>query len=340
MPSGSARTTLATVAASAGVSVATVSKVINGRTDVSPTTRARVQALLRQHDYVSRRVPAGGTPSIALLFQNDLNAYMTEIMNGALDAAADLTVSVVVSVLSLAKGTSEPTDWAKDVIAAGRKAVVAVTTELTASDVGALSRARLPLVVVNPLTTPHARLTSVGSTDFSGGIAATNHLLALGHRKIGYIGGAPLAPCNQARMAGFRSAMHAAGAPVIEEYLRSEQEAYDDGVASGAELMDLRDRPTALLAFNDEVALGVLEAARTRGLRVPAELSVVGFDDTQMARLSSPPLTTVRQPLREMGAVALRTAVQLSAGARVDFRHIELATELVVRGSTAQPDAP
>ena len=85
------------------------------------------------------------------------------------------------------------------------------------------------------------------------------------------------------------------------------------------------------------MALGVVEAARVRGLRVPEDLSVVGFDDTQMARLSSPPLTTVRQPLRQMGAVALRTAVQLGTGTKVDFSHIELATELVVRDSTAPP---
>ncbi len=338
MTSSTARTTLATVAASAGVSVATVSKVINGRTDVAPTTRARIQDLLRQLEYVPRRPPIAEAPTIELFFQGNLNAYCTEIMNGVLDAAADLTVPVVVSVRPRHQLKSEPAAWARDLAAAGRKAAVAVTTLLTAGDLDALSRARVPLVVIDALNMPHARVTSVGSTNFTGGVAATQHLLSLGHRRIAYVGGPASAACNQARMHGFRGAMHAAGIPVTEAYVWSGQVTYGDGVARGTELLDLPDPPTAVLAFNDELALGVVEAARVRGLRIPAGLSVVGFDDTEMARFASPPLTTVRQPLREMGAVALRTAVRLARGEKVDFRHVELATELVVRGSTAPVD--
>ncbi|HEY7008012.1 MAG TPA: substrate-binding domain-containing protein, partial [Jatrophihabitantaceae bacterium] len=112
-----------------------------------------------------------------------------------------------------------------------------------------------------------------------------------------------------------------------------------DGVVEGGALLDLPRPPTAIFAGNDESALGVLEAARSRGLRVPEDLSLVGFDDTEAARVASPPLTTVAQPLRKMGAVALRTALRLAAGERVDSHHVELATELVVRGSTASPPA-
>ena len=336
--SAPAHTTLATVAASAGVLVATVSKVINGRTDVDRTTRARIQKLLLQLEYFPWRAPIVKAPTIELLFQDNLNAYCTEIMNGVLDAAADLTVPVVVSVRRQPQRKSEPAAWARDLAAAGRKAVVAVTTMLTAGDLNALSRAGVQLVVIDVLNMPHARVTCVGSTNFAGGVAATQHLLSLGHRRIAYVGGPASAACNQARMHGFRGTMHTAGIPVTEGYVSSEQQTYGDGVARGTELLDLSDPPTAVLAFSDELALGVVEAARVRGFRIPADLSVVGFDDTQMARLSSPPLTTVRQPLREMGALALRTAVRLAAGARVDFRHVELATELVVRGSTAPID--
>jgi len=122
--------------------------------------------------------------------------------------------------------------------------------------------------------------------------------------------------------------------------VRSGQRYYEDGVASGSALIDLPEPPTAVFAFSDEVAPGVIEAARVRGLRIPEDINVVGFDDTHLARRSSPPLTTVRQPLREMGAVALRTALQLAAGQKVDSPHVELATELVVRGSTAAVDVP
>jgi LacI family transcriptional regulator len=335
MPTVGARATLATVAASAGVSVATVSKVINGRSDVAATTRARVQELLREHDYVGRRVELPGSPTIELFFQADLGSYATEIMQGVLDAAADVRVAVVVTVRSRGQRSSVPAAWARDLSAKGRRAVVGVTTSLTAGDLNALSRARIPLVVIDPMNMPHARLTSVGSTNFAGGMAATQHLVSLGHRRIAYIGGSPSGAINQARVHGFRAAMEAAGVPIPEGYVRLVQNRYDDGVACGTELIDLRERPTAIFAYSDELALGVIEAARERGLRVPGDLSIVGFDDTQMARLASPPLTTVRQPLREMGAVALRTALELAAGEKVHFSHVELATELVERGSTA-----
>ncbi len=100
-------------------------------------------------------------------------------------------------------------------------------------------------------------------------------------------------------------------------------------------MLDLPRAPTAIFAGSDEMAVGIMEAARARGLRIPEDLSIVGFDDTQIAQVTSPPLTTIRQPLREMGGVALRTALRLAAGERIDSHHVELATELVVRGSTA-----
>jgi LacI family transcriptional regulator len=179
-------------------------------------------------------------------------------------------------------------------------------------------------------------VTSVGSTNFAGGLAATHHLLGLGHRQIAYLGGPAAAACNQARMHGYRGAMEAEGAPVPDGYVRTGRFSYEHGIAGGAALLDLPQPPTAVFAGSDETALGVIEAARSRGLRVPEDLSVVGFDDTPVARLAAPPLTTVRQPLREMGAVAVRTALRLAAGERVDSHHVELATELVVRQSTAQ----
>ena len=194
----------------------------------------------------------------------------------------------------------------------------------------------MPLVVIDPLNMPHARFTSVGSTNFAGGMAATQHLLSLGHRRIAYIGGPASATCNQARMHGYRAAMEADGAPVPPGYVTTGRFFdYENGVAMGSELIDLPERPTAMFAFSDELALGAIEAARVRGLRIPEDLSVVGFDDTQLARMASPPLTTVRQPLREIGGVALRTALRLAAGEKIESHHVELATTLVVRGSTA-----
>jgi LacI family transcriptional regulator len=336
------RATLAAVAASAGVSVATVSKVVNGRSDVAESTRSLVQSVLRQHDYVApgpRRGEAGpaGKAAVDLEFDAELNAYSCEILQGAIDAATEEDVSVVVSIRASSRGVDRTAAWARNLVAAGRSALVAVTSELTSGHLAALSRAGLPLVVIDPMSLPRAEVTSVGSTNFAGGLAATEHLLALGHRRIAYLGGPASAGCNQARMHGYRAAMEAAGAPVPPEYLMNGEFRYRYGVAGGTSLITLAEPPTAVFAGSDEIALGVMEAARAHGMRVPDDLSLVGFDDIQPARMASPPLTTVRQPLRQMGGVALRTALRLANGEKIESHHVELATELVVRGSTARP---
>jgi LacI family transcriptional regulator len=340
VPPKDRRATLATVAASAGVSVATVSKVLNGRADVGPATRALVETLLRQHQYSGRRPTSvrrtSATARVEVLFSRPMNAYSTEVLQGVLDAAPESGTAVAVSVPVRPHGIA----WARNLASAGRLAVISVVNDLSPEDLRALVRAHLPLVVIDPGSEPRARVPSVGSTNFAGGVAAAQHLLSLGHRRIAYIGGPASASHNLARMHGYRAAMEAAGAPVPEEYLRPGQFLYRDGVAGTIFLLDLDPPPTAIFAGSDETAAGVIEAARGRGLRVPEDLSVVGFDDTQVARFASPPLTTVRQPLREMGGVALRTALRLSEGEKLDSHHVELATELIIRHSTAPPAQP
>ncbi|MFL6077105.1 MAG: LacI family DNA-binding transcriptional regulator [Mycobacteriales bacterium] len=328
------RATLASVARSAGVSIATVSKVLNGRSDVSPRTRVRVQELLDQHDYVApvlRRTETPQRPTIELQFEGEFRSYAAEALEGILEAAAELGVSVVIS-----KPDHGP-HWARDLVLAGRRALIAVTTVYTAAHLDALDRAGLPLVVLDPLHLPHTGVTSVGATNFAGGLAATQHLLSLGHQRIAYLGGPAMAACNQARMHGYRAAMEAESMPIPASYVRHGEFTYQSGLQGAAALLDLAEPPTAIFAGNDEIALGVIETARTRGRPIPEDLSIVGFDDTLLARMASPSLTAVRQPLREMGAVALRTALRLANGEKIESHHVELATQLVVRDSTAPP---
>jgi LacI family transcriptional regulator len=334
------RATLATVAASAGVSVATVSKVLNGRSDVAPATRALVQDLLDEHDYVARRPEPSRVATVELLFHDELNAYSVEVFEGILSTARDIGAAVAVSLRPRGEGRSaavRSSAWVRSLVAAGRQAVITVTSELPATDLSALARARIPIVVIDPFDLPQAEVTSVGSTNFLGGLAATQHLLDLGHRSIAYLGGPAAAMCNQARMQGYRAAMEAAALPIPDGYVCYGQFHHRDGLAEGARLLAMAEPPTAVFAGSDETALGVIEAARSRGMRVPEDLSIVGFDDTSVARFAAPPLTTVRQPLREIGAAALRRALRLAAGEKLDSYHVELATELVVRDSTAPP---
>lgn len=333
------RATLATVAASAGVSVATVSKVLNGRADVAPTTRARVQQMLREHDYAGRLKTLERHPTVELTFRGRIGAYSAEIIQGVASTAAELGVAVTIGVKPVDQPPSARTDasaWAHNLAVNGRRAVIAVTDELEQAEIRALARVRLPLVVIDPMNIPLPGLVSVGSTNFRGGQAAARHLVDLGHRRIAYLGGRATAECSQARLAGFRSALETADVELPQDYVHSTEDfLYENGLRGAPRLLALPHRPTAIFAASDELARGAIEAARAVGIRVPDDLSVVGFDDTEIARIASPPLTTVRQPLEEMGAVALRTVLRLVAGEKIDSNHVELATELVVRASTA-----
>jgi len=343
MPGTQRRPTLATVAASAGVSVATVSKVLNGREDVAPATRARVQELLREHDYAGRLIAIERHPTVELTFRGRIGGYSAEIIQGVASAAADLGAAVTISVKS---GRDRPSSrltasqWARDLVVNGRRAVIAVTDELGEKEITALARMRIPLVVIDPMNIPSPEIISVGSTNFRGGLAATRHLLGLGHQRIAFLGGKAAAECNQARLQGFKGALEAAGVELPEAYVHNTGDfMYEQGLEGAPRLLERSTRPTAIFAASDELARGLIEAARARGISVPDDLSIVGFDDTEIARIASPPLTTVRQPLRDMGAVAIRTALRLAAGEKIDSDHVELATELVVRHSTAPPPA-
>jgi LacI family transcriptional regulator, galactose operon repressor len=335
--------TLADVAASAGVSIATVSKVLNGRADVGRETRARVQSILQQHDYIGRRsepvnhAPKGAT--VELVFHGRLSSYSMEVLHGVVEAASQAGAAVAVSLRPRRQGPGikRSADWVRELATSGRSAVIDVVDDVGQGDLAALTRARLPLVVIDPLRLPQRQVTSVGTTNFSGGLAATQHLLSLGHRRIAYLGSDAVFVYNQARLHGYRAALEAEGITVPSGYVRHVGSRFEDGVSAGTVLLGLAKPPTAIFAVTDECAAGVMEAARTRGLSVPKDLSVVGFDDTPIARVLSPSLTTVRQPLREMGLVALRTALRLAAGETIDSHHVALATELIVRGSTAPP---
>jgi LacI family transcriptional regulator len=277
--------------------------------------------------------------TVELVFHGRLSSYSVEVLRGVLEAASQAGATVAVSLRPRQPGAGikRSVDWVRDVTTSGRSAVIDVVDDVGQGDLAALTRARLPLVVIDPLRLPEREVTSVGTTNFAGGLAATQHLLSLGHTRIAYLGSNAAFAYNQARLHGYRAALEAEGITVPSGYVRNVGSRFEDGVAVGTALLSLAKPPTAIFAVTDECAAGVMEAARARGLQVPKDLSVVGFDDTLIARLLSPPLTAVHQPLREMGLVALRTALRLAAGETIDSHHVELATELVVRSSTAPP---
>jgi LacI family transcriptional regulator len=254
-----------------------------------------VRSLLTQHGYVqpsSRRHRAEAATTVELQLGGELCAYTAEIIKGAIEAGAEAGAAVVITNGKPVADGGTP--WPRDPVAEGRRAMIVLAAALTPAELTALSRSHLPTVVVDPLSPPGTPVISIGSTNFAGGMSATQHLLALGHRRIAYLGGPATAAPNQARMHGYRAAMQAADVPIPPEYVRTAGFRHLDGVKEGAALLELRPAPTAIFAACDQTALGAVHAARAHGLRIPDDLSVVGFDDTQIASIASPPLTTVR----------------------------------------------
>ena len=329
--------TLAEIAREAGVSTPTVSKVLNGRADVAPATRERIEALLRRHGYRRRRSATQATPLLELVFHELESAWAMEVIRGVENVVREEGLSVVLSESSgrLSLGQT----WMEGVLARRPMGVVLVLSGLDHDQQEQLASRDIPFVVMDPAGDPGQDVPAVGATNWHGGLAATRHLLELGHQRIGVIAGPARMMCSRARIDGYRAALETAGIEYDPGLVREGDFHHEAGHVAGLELLRLPDRPTAVFTGNDLQALGLYEAAREIGLRIPEDLSVVGFDDLPLARWVGPPLTTVRQPLTEMAEVATRMVLDLARGKRPSTLRVDLATSLVERSSTMPPRA-
>lgn len=330
------RVTLAAVAAEAGVSLATISKVLNGRPDVAAATRERVEALLSARGY-ERRVGANGSRGelIELVFHELQDVWSMEIIAGVESVAQQHGLSLVLT----ASGTRHAPDpeWIEGAMRRRPVGVVLVFSDLAPRYRAQLAARSIPFVIIDPAGDPSPDVASVGSANWSGGLQATRHLIELGHQRIAAITGPDDMMCSLARLDGYRSAMNAAGLTIDPAWIRYGDFHVDGGRERAMELLMLPEPPTAVFAGSDLQAMGVYEAARGLGIRVPEELSVVGYDDIKVAEWVSPRLTTVHQPLGRMGAEAARIVIAMAKQPPSTTPRIDLATHLVVRESTAPP---
>lgn len=323
---------VARIAELAGVSAPTVSKVLHGRPGVSAGTRQRIEEIIREQGY-RRSEKVESVPIVEILFQALDSLWALEIIRGVEEAVRSHGLAVAVTEM---RGQLTPaSSWAQEVFARRPVGVIAVSARLSAEQQAQLASRAIPLVALDPTGEPAHGMPSVGATNWNGGLIAARHLLELGHRRIAMVNGPDEYLCCRARMDGYRAALDAAGVPADPALVRTGPLYVDGGRDAAREL--LAQRPTAIFAANDLQALGVYEAAREAGLRIPDELSVVGFDDLAFTQWSQPPLTTVRQPLMRMGAAAADLVLDLAAGRTPEQDRIELATTLVVRRSTAPP---
>jgi LacI family transcriptional regulator len=328
------------VAARAGVSIATVSRVLNGRPDVAPATRELVQRHVRDLGFTSNRnaraLTGKRTGLVGLVVPFAHNSYFSGIIEGAGEAVYEREARLVLC----------PTHHRKDrevsmldrLMHGATDGSLLVLPLESMAELRQLKRLGSPFVVIDPAVPLDEDLPVVAATNWSGARKATEHLIGLGHTRIGLITGYPTWSATIDRLAGYHSALLAAGLPIIPEYVREADFWIDEGRRAAHELLGLPSRPTAIFAMCDAMAVGTLHAARERGISVPEDLSVVGFDDVEIASIVTPAITTVAQPLQEMGRLAVTVLYRQINGQPLDANKVELSTRLVVRASTAPPN--
>ncbi len=326
--------TIADVAELAQVSKMSVSRVLNGQAGVSEKTRQRILEAVDQLGYAPNlRARAGASRMVALLIPNITTTYMGEILRGVSGAAERLNYGLMLytqGVVDHAQRTSFYLSLLNNNLIDGVLMVVPRDYEVIVSD---LKQHDLRYVIIDHHNGTESE-PSVTATNRKGVRDAMRHLLALGHRRIGFITGRMDIACAHDRLQGYRDGLAEIGLPFEPELVREGDFEQPTGFQQARALLSLSQPPSAIFASNDIMAFGVMDAAKDAGLDVGRDISIVGFDDIYMASQVYPPLTTVRQPMAAMGEAALDMLVTLLQGRTVLNPRRELPTELVIRQST------
>ena len=336
---GNGRATIREIAELAGVSIATVSRVVNGREDVSPETRELVQRVVRERGYTANRnargLSAGKTGLIGATVPMLHHAYFSYILAGAAEGLYEQDMRLVLSptmhehhreVSLLERLMHGTTDGA-----------LIILPEESSDELELLLNHGYRFVVIDPLLPLNERIPAVSAAHAAGADQAMKHLLSLGHTRIAAITGPRGWKATEDRRRGYYAALAAAGIMPDPELEVESNFEIGGGAVAAEQLLALPEPPTAIFCFNDNMAVGAMQTARKRGVGIPEDLSIIGFDDLEEAEIVTPALTTIRQPLAEMGRIAVSLLMRLLDNQRLEALHVDLGTRLVVRDSTAPP---
>lgn len=326
-PSG--RVTVRDIAAEAGLSIATVSRALNRHASVTPQTRDIVERAAQRLGAVGRRGPIEGAVYVRCPYV--LTDYFGVIVSSIAETLDRHGRPLLLNAGEAAQRADVLPQLPSRVGTAG--AILILPPE-SGEELVNLRAQGFPFVVVDPRTPLPRDIAGVSAAHAAGARRLTAHLVELGHTRVGVIGGPREWLASEARLGGHNAALADAGVLPDPKLVRYVEPTMEHGRRAAGELLDLSSRPTALVAFNDKAAVGALQAAAERGLRVPDDLSVAGFDDIDLSRATFPMLTTVRQPLEEMGRMAVSLLIRLLEHHDVEALHVELATDLIIRAST------
>lgn len=331
----SERSNIRDVAARAGVAVKTVSRVLNDHPYVSAETRARVQLAMRELEFrpsTAARILSGAKSNqIALIYDNHSPYYMFQIQNGCWSRCQADGIRLLAQPVDVA--APNVGDQVRGLVTETHVDGIILSSPVTDCEevLRALEAMDIPFVRISPGTN-HALTSSVYMDDAQAADDMTTHLVNMGHRRIGFIKGHPNHMASDDRLFGYRRALDRAGISYEPQLVASGEFDFDSGVSAGAAFLDMAEPPTAIFASNDDMAAGVLAVAHDRGLDLPGDLSVAGFDDTTLARTVWPPLTTIHQPMFDLAHTA--TEILIAGG---DIAHRRLPHQLIERASVAPP---
>ena len=339
---GESRVTIAQIASEAGVSITTVSKVLNHLPGVGQETRDRVEKVIEYRQYVqshaARLLRKSQSGLIDLAIMRLEGGYDLGIMRGVQDVLEATGHRLV--VFATHEDETVEQRWLRRVLEQATDGVLLLLPYERSGLASVLIEHQIPFVAIGDRNDLEVPFPSIGSTIWQGGYTATEYLLSLGHRRIGIIT-LPLGlRTSRARLAGYREAHEAAGLPVDPALILEGNYLLGDGYQQTCALLDLPEPPTAIFAGNDAQAAGVYRALYERDIKIPTMMSVIGFDDVMFSPQMSPPLTTIRQPLVEIGRMATNMLLRLIQGDALEAMHVELSTSLVIRESCAPPRQP
>ena len=331
--------TIQDVAAKAGVSKKTVSRVINGESYVTEATARKVEAAIADLGYVpnvsARRLASKRSHVLTLVYQaEEPPGWLTHVIQGIVQAAAAHGFEVVIHPCDTGAEASQRSLQAL-VLRGGTDGLILLPPFGSLSDFNlALHESGLPMASIEP-SDPNLPWPAASITNHAGAREMTAYLVGLGHTRIGFILGPADYRGSWERLEGYRAALAEAGVAEEPALIVQGNYTFESGLEQGRVLLAMAQRPSAIFASNDEMAAGVIQAAYEHGVRVPDELSVVGFDDSTLACRLSPPLTTIRQPTVELAARVTEALIRRINGGGAEEGRVEMATSLVVRGSAA-----
>ncbi len=330
--------TIYDIAEKAGVSIATVSRVINNSPGVKEETRERVMAVIKQANYSPNAMAAALTSkktyTVGLLIPDIANPFFAELARGIEDRANFYGYNVI--ICNTDNKPHKEKAYLRLLMQKRTDGIVFAAAEAGSAAITQLTRRGFPVVLL-ARELEGADLETVLVDNVEGGYLATKHLLELGHRQIAIVTETTTIKASQDRYYGYLKALEEEGIHPLEEYRIFNVGGIEAAQEASRKLLELPNPPTAVVAFNDLVAIGLMEGAKKAGLKIPRDLSVVGFDDTIIATITDPPLTTMAQPIYQMGSCAIDRLVGLIKGESRGSKRMVLETRLVVRRSTCAP---